>query len=74
VFFVGCRYVEMGGKDGEIHSTKLDAASLFEAAYKATDFWARLWWFTSKAHVTFRYGEQSWTVSQERVSEWVKKK
>jgi hypothetical protein len=28
-----------------IHSTTLDASSLYDAAEKATQSWARLWWF-----------------------------
>jgi hypothetical protein len=34
--FVGSCYIEMRGKDGEIHSTTLDANRLFDAAARAT--------------------------------------
>ena len=67
---MGCCYVEMRGTDGQIHSTTLDASSLYDAAEKATSSWARFWWFTAAALVTVRHAEQSWTISQERMRLW----
>jgi hypothetical protein len=62
----------MRGTDGQIHSTTLDATSLYDAAEKATRGWSRLWWFSSREIVTVRHGEQSWKVSQEKMREWRK--
>jgi hypothetical protein len=66
---VGCCCVEMRGTDGQIHSTTLDATSLYDAAEKATQSWSMLWWFDANALVTVRHGEQSWTISQQNVRE-----
>ncbi len=67
---VGCCYVEMRGTDEKVHATTLDATSLYDAVEKAMRSWAMLWWFDGSAPVTVRYGEQSWTVSMERVRLW----
>jgi hypothetical protein len=63
----------MRGADGEIHATTLDASSLYAAADKATQEWGRLWWFSTSEPVIVKRGEQSWTVSQDRVRAWRKK-
>ena len=70
---MGCCYVEMRGKDGEIHATTLDATSLFDAASKATRDWCRLRWFDSQQPITVRHSEDCWKVSQERVRQWREK-
>jgi hypothetical protein len=62
----------MRGTDGQIHSTTLDASSLYDAADKATQSWSRLWWFNGSEPVTVKRGDQSWTVSQERLRAWRK--
>jgi hypothetical protein len=64
----------MRGSDGTVHSTTLDASSLYDAADKATRGWSMLWWFNSSEPVIVKRGEQSWTVSQERMRAWRKKR
>lgn len=67
---MGCCYVKMHGKDGQKHSTTLDASSAFDAVDKATDSWSRYWWFDASAIVTVQCGEQRWNISQVHVRDW----
>jgi hypothetical protein len=60
----------MRGKDDQIHSTTLEASSLFDAAHKAIERWALLWWFSSKEPITVQHGEDRWRVTPERVRVW----
>ncbi len=64
--------VTIRGKDGQIRSMTLDASSTFDAAYKAVQRWALLWWFSPDSIITVRHGDQKWRVSQERLREWQK--
>ena len=59
--------VEMLGDDGQIHDALFEAASLFDAAEKALQHWARLSWFNPNAGVTVRSGPDTWTVSQKQL-------
>jgi hypothetical protein len=60
----------MRGSDGHIHATTLDASSLYDAADCATQGWARLWWFSTSEPVTVKRGDQTWTVSHDRMRAW----
>jgi hypothetical protein len=62
--------VSMTGKDGERHTVETDAISLFDAAYKAQQQWARLWWFQPTVLIEVRSGNDRWLVRQERVRKW----
>ena len=69
---MACCYVEINGDDGALHAVTLEASSLFDAANKAIEGWARLYWYRTDAPLTVHYGEQRWKVSQEKVREWRK--
>jgi hypothetical protein len=57
----------MKGKDGEVHTAEiLDAVSLFDAASKAIQQWARLWWFSGDALIEIECVPDRWRVSQDR--------
>jgi len=72
-FSVRCCLVQTKGKDGETHSLTLEASSVFDAADKAINRWARLWWF-SDALITVQSCEERWIVSQERVRKWKRRR
>ena len=57
-----------------LHSTTLDASSLYDAADKATRGWCMLHWFSPSEPVIVKRGEQTWTVSQDRMRAWLKKR
>jgi hypothetical protein len=40
--------VSMVGKDGRTYETTVEAASLFDAADRALQQWARLWWYRAE--------------------------
>ena len=67
---MGCCYVEITRSDGKVHCTTLDATSLYDAAEKAARQWMTLWWYSTSAPITVKHGEQSWTISQDRMREW----
>jgi hypothetical protein len=50
--------------------TTVEDASLFDAAGRAFQQWAWLWWYRPSAVVEVRKGGQCWKVSAERVREW----
>jgi hypothetical protein len=60
----------MVGQDGRMYDTTVEATSLFDAAARALEQWARLWWYRPGAVVEVRMGGQCWKVSAERVREW----
>ncbi len=62
----------MEGKDGERHTIELEAASLFEAGYRAVQRWALFWWFDPQALLTIRAGNEGWNVKQSSIREWRK--
>jgi hypothetical protein len=41
--------VSIAGKNGERHTIETDAISLFDAAHKAQQQWAMLWWYQPTA-------------------------
>jgi hypothetical protein len=41
----------MVGQDGRTYETAVEAASLFDAAARALEQWARLWWYRPGAVV-----------------------
>jgi hypothetical protein len=43
--------VSIVGKDGRTYVTAVEAASLFDAADRALQQWARLWWYRPNAVV-----------------------
>ena len=61
--------VSMVGKDGRTYETTVEAASLFDAADRALQQWARLWWYRPNGFVEVRMGDKCWRVSAERVRE-----
>jgi hypothetical protein len=68
-----CR-VSIFGKDGETHTTELDATSLFEAADTLIRDFSRLWWWSSTATIEIQSGLDRWQVDQAKVRELRKKK
>jgi hypothetical protein len=62
--------VSIVGQDGRTYETTVEDSSLFDAAGRALQQWARLWWYRSKGVVEVRMGGQCWKVSMERVREW----
>jgi hypothetical protein len=64
----------MRGSDGQIHSTTMDAASLYDAADRATQGWAKLSWFSPTEPVIVKHGQQSWTVSRDQMRAWLEKR
>jgi hypothetical protein len=47
--------VSMAGKDGRTYEVAVEAASLFDAADRALQQWARLWWYRLGAVVEVRW-------------------
>lgn len=62
--------VSITGKDSQRYSVKVDAISLFDAAYKARQQWAVLWWFLPDALIEVRSDDGSWNVRQDRLRVW----
>ncbi len=60
----------MRGKDGETHTVELEAVSLFDAAYEATQRWAMFWWADPKALLTIKAGDEEWNVRQSSIRAW----
>ena len=71
--FVRCCHVQMKGKDGQLHCLTLEAASLYDAADKAINAWARLWWFDPATVVIVQSSEEVWHVRQDDVRRWQRK-
>ena len=46
--------VSMVGQDGRTYETTIEAASLFDAAARAIEQWARLWWYRSNGVIERR--------------------
>ena len=63
----------MKGKDGQLHSLTIEAASLYDAAYKAITARARLWWFDPATVIIVQSSEELWHVRQEDVRRWRQK-
>jgi hypothetical protein len=63
----------MQGKDGQLHCLTLKAASLYDAANKAINVWARLWWFDPDTAVIVQSSEEVWQVRQDNVRRWRQK-
>ena len=62
--------VSIDGTDGQRYSMETDAISLFDAAYKARQQWAVLWWFNPFAVIEVRSGKDCWRVKQDRLRVW----
>jgi hypothetical protein len=62
--------VSMVGQDGQTYEATVEAASLFDAADRAIQQWARLWWYRPNATVEVRMDDKCWKVSTERVRQW----
>jgi hypothetical protein len=62
--------VSMVGQDGRTYETVVEASSLFVAAARALEHWARLWWYRPNGFVEVRMGDKCWRVSMERAREW----
>ena len=60
----------MVGQDGQTYEATVEAASLFDAAARAIERWARLWWYRPNGVIEVRMGDQCWKVSAERVRQW----
>jgi hypothetical protein len=60
----------MAGKDGQLHTTDVEADSLFHAADQAVYAWSRLWWYRPDAVIEVQSGGDSWCVTQARLREW----
>jgi hypothetical protein len=60
----------MVGQDGRTYEAAVEAASLFDAADRAIQQWARLWWYRPNAALEVRMGDKCWKVSMERVRQW----
>jgi hypothetical protein len=54
----------MLGRDTLSHAVTIEASSPFDAADKAIQAWARLWWFDPHADVTVRIADKEWRVTQ----------
>jgi hypothetical protein len=62
--------VSMVGLDGRTYETTVEATSLSDAADRAIQQWARLWWYRPNGVVEVRMGDKCWKVSAERVRQW----
>ena len=60
----------MLGADHQPHTIKVEADSVFEAADKAVQSWAKFWWFDPAALLTVKDRDQSWTVTPKRIRQW----
>jgi hypothetical protein len=58
------------GKDGETHSTEVDATSLFDAADTVIRDWNRLWWWSTSSAIQIESGDDRWRVSQASMRKW----
>ena len=63
----------MKGKDGRLHCVTLEASSLYDAADKAINAWARLWWFDADPVLMVQSSEEVWHVRQDDVRRWRQK-
>jgi hypothetical protein len=50
--------VSIVGQDGQMRETAVEAASVFDAADRALQQWALLWWYRPGAVVEVRMGGQ----------------
>src|SRR6516162_9816136 len=48
------------GQDGRTYETVVEATSLFDAADRALQQWARLWWYRPNGFVEVRMGDKCW--------------
>lgn len=62
--------VQIKGKDSIAHSLTLEASSVFDAANRAIQSWARYWWFDPETLLIVQAGDQRWAVKQESVRKW----
>jgi hypothetical protein len=60
----------MVGQDGQTHEVAVEASSLFDAADRALQQWARLSSYRPNGFVEVRMGDKCWRVNAERVREW----
>lgn len=56
-------------KDGRTERLEIEAASLFDAGYRALQQFAVMWWDSSKP-ITVKCNGQAWQVRPDRLSEW----
>lgn len=59
------------GKDGQTHTRKVDATSLFNAAHTVIQDWNRLWWWASSSPIHVESGrrekmaqDESWFLTE----------
>jgi hypothetical protein len=62
--------VSIVGKDGQTHTSEVDATSLFDAAETVMRDWNRLWWWSSSSMIQIESGPDRWQVNQAKVREW----
>jgi hypothetical protein len=62
--------VSMVGQDGRTYDTAVEATSLFDAAARALEQWARLWWYRSKAMLESPDGARQRVAPGRRSKEW----
>jgi hypothetical protein len=62
--------VSVRGRDRQIHTLEVEAASLFDAVEQTVQQWAPLWWYRHQAVAEVRAGKRCWRVSLEPVWAW----
>jgi hypothetical protein len=64
--------VVFAGSDGKQHSELVEAASLYDAAFRALEQVARLWWFDPQAPIVVRTLQQvaEYRLTARQVHEW----
>ncbi len=64
----------MIAKDGEVHTSEVDATSLFEAADTFIRDHSRLWWWSTSAIIEIESGQDRWHVNQDTIRKWIQAK
>jgi hypothetical protein len=62
--------VAVVGSDRQVYLTRVNATSLYDAAAKAIQAWARMWWWEPNSTVTIEAGGDMWRVKSHRIVEW----
>jgi hypothetical protein len=66
--------VSMRGKDNEVHTTHVDATSLFDAAAIFIQDFHRLWWWSNGSPIKIHSDDELWMVNQETIRAWKEQK
>jgi hypothetical protein len=61
---------EMTGKDGKQHRATMEASSVFHVAEKATQSWAKFWFYDPDLPVVVYAGKERYLVRQESLRGW----